>query len=198
MIYVRPLRWEIEEVLSEDVLAVTVAEVKESARMDSSETLLDATIEGYIKAVQNRIERWAGITLFKTTFRGYYDSFPVVMRIDKRPNMAVEKIEYIAPDGTLTELSPLIYQVQRFEKKSNIFNADGKCYPTEINWTVDSVQVVVTAGWEDADAIPEDIKSAIKMCVVKMLQGDCGDNDILTKGAIQLLKHYKDEMAWLE
>ena len=195
MIYVRPLRWEIEEVLSEDVLAVTVAEVKESARTDSSETLLDATIEGYIKAVQNRIERWAGITLFETQFRGYYDSFPVVMRIDKRPNIAVEKIEYIAPDGTLTELSPEIYQLQRFEKKSNIFNADGKCYPTEISWTVDSVQVVVTAGWEDADAIPEDIKSAIKMCVVKMFQGDCGDNDILTKGAIQLLKHYKDEIS---
>jgi uncharacterized phiE125 gp8 family phage protein len=196
--YMRPKRWDLILKTSLDSLVVTVAEVKASARMDASETLLDSTIERYIKAVQRKIERWAGITLLKTRFAGYYDEFPVVMVINKHPELTVEKIEYTDTNGLVKIVDPLIYQIQKMELHANIFENDGRAYPEVKTFTVDSVKITVLSGWLSASLVPEDIKSAIMMSVIKMLQGDCGDNEILTKGAIQLLKPYRNEMGWLE
>jgi uncharacterized phiE125 gp8 family phage protein len=194
----RPKRWELSAKIATDTLVVTVAEIKSSARMDASDTLLDTVIEGYIKAIQNKIERWAGLTLLKSRFIGYYDAFPVVMIINKHREISIEKIEYLDSDGILTTVDPLIYQLQKFDNYAKIFETETRSYPLPKCWTVDSVRVTAVAGWENKASVPDDIKSAISMSVIKMLQGDCGDNLALTKGAIELLRQYRNDYGWLE
>lgn len=194
-IYVIPKRWTVDEVVSEDVFAVTVDEVKESARMDKEDNLLDDTIERYILTAQKRIEKYCGLTLFRTRFIGWYDSFPIVMLVEKKPFKEVQKIEYEDSEGVKV-LDGSIYQVQKMEFMTNVFLRKGRNYPAIKAWSVDVVKLFVESGWDNAEDVPEDIKTAIVMSVVKMLQGDCGDNNILTKGAKDLLRSYRDELSW--
>jgi len=191
MIYVEPRKLELIEKVATDTLIVTVNEVKRSARIDEAETMLDAVIERNIKTVQSKVEKWAGLTLLKTRFRGFYDSFPVVMMLTKRPELIVEKIEYLDPTKTMKILNSEMYQVQKMEKESNVFPSENNCFPSTMMFTVDSVQITFVVGYASKNNVPDDIKDAIIDSVVNMIQGDCGEGTLLTKKAKALLRSYR-------
>jgi len=187
LVYVAPNRWEkVLQIATGNI--VTVNQVKIAARMDLLDTAMDSLIESYILSAQAAIEAYIGGTLLKTRFRGFYDGIPYVMRINKKPNLMVEQVKIfdVPVDSTL-------YEIQKRKNLTNIFLSKIS-FPDE----VDSVVVDITCGYESAALVPEQIKAAIIMCVVKMLTGDCGDNNIITKGAKDLLKLYRDETEWSE
>ena len=192
-IYLSPKRWEVTQTIATDELAVSVAEVKASARMDSGDSLLDAVIERNIKSVQRRIEAYTGMSIFKKEFCGYYDEFPPVMEVTKFPEVSFVKVEYEDENGVTKELDSDSLQLQKYETRSNVFPVDDYIYPSVLDFTVDSVRLFIHAGWASASVVPDDVKDAIIDSVVYMLTGDCDSKDILTKVAKDYLSIYRDE-----
>lgn len=191
MIYIEPRKIDFIEMVATDELVVSVNEVKRSARIDEAETMLDDVIERNIKTVQKKIEKWAGLTLLKTRFKGFYDSFPFIMMLTKRPELQVEKIEYLDPTGTMNILDSEKYQVQEMEKESNVFPTENNCFPSTMMFTVDSVQITFVVGYASKSDVPDDIKDAVIDSVVNMIQGDCGEGTLLTKKSKALLRSYR-------
>ena len=192
-IYLSPKRWEVTQTIATEKLAVSVAEVKASARMDSGDSLLDDVIERNIKSVQRRIEAYTGMSIFKKEFCGYYDEFPPVMEVTKFPEVSFIKVEYEDCDGVTQELDSDSLQIQKYDTRSNVFPVDGFTYPSVESFTVDSVRLHIYAGWASASVVPDDVKDAIIDSVVYMLTGDCDSKDILTKVAKDYLSLYRDE-----
>jgi len=192
-IYLRPKRWEVTRTIATEELAVSVAEVKASARMDASDSLLDDVIERNIKSVQRRIEQHTGMSIFKKEFCGYYDEFPPVMEVTKFPEVSFVKVEYEDCNGVTQELGTESLQMQKYDTVANVFPVDSFIYPDVEYFTVDSVRILVYAGWAVASDVPDDIKDAIIDSVVSMVTGLCASSNILTKLAMDYLKPYRDE-----
>ena len=192
-IYLSPKRWEVTQTIATDELAVSVAEVKASARMDSGDSLLDAVIERNIKSVQRRIEAYTGMSIFKKEFCGYYDEFPPVMEVTKFPEVSFVKVEYEDADGVTQELGTESLQLQKYDTRSNVFELDSFTYPSVESFTVDSVRLFIHAGWASASVVPDDVKDAIIDSVVNMLIGDCDSSNILTAVSKDYLSLYRDE-----
>ena len=197
MIYVAPTRIEIKTAPSG--LPVSVADVKQRARMDAGDTMLDVTILAYIKAVWSKVEEYTGLALLTTEFKAFYDSFPVVMSIQKAPNVVIQKIEYYDVSGALKTLDNAVYQIQKKMHLFNVFAKEFQCLPDVQNHSVDSVVVYFSAGWNGSSNIPDDIKEAIINAVVAMLTGGAGNecqNECSLPGISKsLLYKYRDLMS---
>lgn len=195
MIYVSPVR--IEVATAPTGLPVSVAQVKERARMDAGDTMMNATIEAYIKAVWKKVEAYTGLALLQTSFKAYYDSFPVVIAISKAPKIVVTKLEYIDINGILQTLDSSIYQIQLKKHDFNIFPKSEQKFPDVKRHTTDAVVVSFQAGW--STLIPDDIKEAILHAVVAMLGNgeskDCFSQCSLPAISKSLLYDYRDVLA---
>jgi len=194
-IYVEPVRY--EQTTTPTALVVSVAEVKACARLDSADTLLDSLIESYIKASTMRIEKYSGLTIRETNFKGYYDSFPAVMKIRKRPNTLITKIEYYSEDNVLTTLAGTEYMIQKEKYCSNIMASDDTDigFP-ETKYKVDAVIVYVTCGWTALN-IPEDVKESIKQLAVSMLT-NCDMSVAIPEISKSMVSPYKNHFVVME
>ena len=185
MLYVVPNRYEkLNQIATGNI--VTVDEVKAMARMDLESEFLDDTIEGFIKSAISRVEAYTGLILLRTRLRAWYDGLPMVMKLNKQPNLEVEGL-FVNGMGFGG------YEVQTMETFTNII-LEGRGEPDQ----ADSVYADILVGWESVSDIPQEIKTAIANMAVKMLTGDCGDNLILTKGAKDLLRPFRNEAQWME
>jgi len=197
MIYVNPTRIEITTAPSG--LPVTVLQVKERARMDVSDTLMDSTILAYINAVWSKVEEYTGLALLETKFRAFYDGFPVVVAIQKAPKIVVQKIDYLDVTGDIQTVDANIYQVQKSNHFFNIFPKDMQRFPHVEKHKTDAVMIDFQAGWSNANSIPDDIKEAILFAVVSMLTGgagkECFGECSLPALSKSLLYKYRDTMA---
>jgi len=196
-IYVKPVKTAISSGL--DFLPVTLTEVKTSARMDVTETLLDPTITSYIKAITSAVERYAGITIRQTDWIGYYDSFPTVMRLKKRPNFELigNKVEYYCED-IWNVLDEEDYEIQECKYYANIFSKT--CFPDVEEMTSPAVRINHRSGYANATVIPQEIKEAIIQGVVFLLQSpeSCGNSCALPLTSKLMLKDYKDKYSYME
>jgi hypothetical protein len=144
-----------------------------------------------------RIEKYSGITIRETSFKGFYDSFPVVMKIRKRPNIAVTKIEYYDEDNVLTTLTALEYMLQKEKYCTNIMASDDSEIGFPLTkYKTDGVIAYLTCGWKTAD-IPEDVKEAIKQLACSMLVS-CDMSIAIPAISKSLIDPYKNHFVTME
>lgn len=174
------------------LLAVTADQLRDVLRLDS-EDMTDEVAEDHIAAAQRLAEKYAGIVLFKTTFKLSLPFFPLRIELRKRPVRVVMSITRRV-DGADTEVPAEDYRLIQRNCYPFISLSDGACWPTDADLEDDAVSVIFDAGFSDgAEDIPVDIKSAITSIAVDAFEnpGDCFTEDVLPGAAKKILNTYR-------
>jgi uncharacterized phiE125 gp8 family phage protein len=179
---------------------VTLAEMRTHLGItQDSETGRDATITIRIQAARQWAEDFIRRPLITQTITGYDSDWPYDDRSGyfialKMPFSTVTSIKYYDTDGVQQTLAADQYQVDTVG--GCIVPAYGVSWPS-VRVQFNSIQVVYTAGYGAASAVPEAIKEAIRFIVGQWEQWqpsiEGGARPMTVPyAAEQLLRHYID------
>jgi len=89
-----------------------------------------------------------------------------VLRLPCEPVSSVESVKYYATTGTLTTLvAGTDYQTWLDHFPPLVAPAPSKTWPTVETGRLGAIQIEFTAGYADAASVPENVKSAVLLCV---------------------------------
>jgi SPP1 family predicted phage head-tail adaptor len=94
-------------------------------------------------------------------WRGFWD----VVRFPKAPLRTIDLIQYVDTSGATQTIDPALYQADTDAEPGRLRPAFGKVWPTPRWEQLASVKVTYTCGYGAASAVPDGIKTAIKMHV---------------------------------
>ena len=174
------------------LLAVTADQLREVLRLEC-EDMGDDVAQGHIAAGQRQAEDFAGIELFKTTFKLSLPVFPLRIELQKRPVLAVTSISRRVA-GVDIDVPADDYRLIQRNCYPYISLSDGACWPTDADLEDDAVSVTFDAGISDKEeGIPADIRSAIISIAVDAFEnpGDCSTEDVLPGAAKKILNTYR-------
>jgi uncharacterized phiE125 gp8 family phage protein len=173
-------------------LPVTVEELRQQLRL-GADTSQDTLLTRCIKSATNWAQNQTGRIFMPTTLVGYL------------PQLTGESIEII--NGPISAISSImIYEEETTETPTELdaefYELDNVWLTAQLNFLddfeapdcanrFDAVQIEYTAGFSDADAVPEDIKDAIIMKAARLFtHPDDGVNERYTISE-SLLNPYK-------
>ena len=145
---------------------LTLDEVKAHLRVTS--TAEDALIAGYFAAALAAIDGKSGFTgmaVIEQTWDWKIDSFPCdgkPLKFPLAPLKSVTSITYVGDDGSDVTLSTDIYSVDPDSLPGRINLKYGQVWPSA-RCQANAVTVRAVCGYENAAAVPEPIKSALKL-----------------------------------
>ncbi len=137
---------------------VTLAEAKLHLRVDHSEE--DALITAIISSAREEADHLTGRSICLSTWKLTLDTFPDVIELMTPPIASVTSVKYYDADGVQQTLSSAAYTVDMESHPGRIVPAYGYSWPT-IQDRINAVEVIYTAGWANADAVPPAIVSWI-------------------------------------
>lgn len=125
-------------------------------------------VEGLISTATRLVEDVTGLALRPQGYTWYLDDFPAdagTLVVPRPPLTAISKIEYLDLAGSLQTLNASLYVVDRFRAPGRIIPS-----PTSVGWpstqdTLNAVTVTLTAGYPEADGIPEPIIQGMQLLV---------------------------------
>lgn len=174
------------------VFAVTADRLRDVLRIDC-EDMGDDIALGHIASAQLQAEGFAGVTLFKTTFKLSLPFFPLRIELRKRPVLSVTSITRRV-DGVDIEVPNTDYRLIQRDCYPYVSLSDGACWPTDADLEDDAVSVTFDAGFSAIEEdIPVDIKSAITSIAVDAFEnpGDCLTEDELPGAAKKILNTHR-------
>lgn len=158
-------RWALSVSTAPTEWPVTVAEVRDNARIDIFDD--DVWIYNAIKAATELSETFLKRCFCTTTLRLNLDQFPWFEFVLPRPPLvSVTSIKYLDTNGTQQTLSASNYSVDVRSQPGRIvpvYNTDWPIYREFAN----SIEVIYVAGYGAASAVPNAIKQAIKFAVTE-------------------------------
>lgn len=144
-----------EQVSKPVALAVSMAEAKETLRIEMDDTALDATIAIWIKGITAHAEHETGGAFVNRPVRLALDSFHDALRLDRSPAFSVEAVRYMDVDGQMQTLDPTDYYVDKVTRPAYIVPARGKAWPATADH-VNAVVVEYTSGYgPDHTTVPD-------------------------------------------
>lgn len=145
---------------------VTVDEFKLHARIsvDSEE---NALLESYLKAARKFCETHTRRAFITQTWRLSLDCFPCVIHVPMPPLQSVSSIAYIDSAGDSQTLASSAYQVDTYTEPGRIREAYGYTWPATRTQS-NAVTVQFVAGYGAASAVPDTIKTAIKLVAASL------------------------------
>jgi len=143
---------------------LTLAEAKVHLREDLADAGNDALITAIITAATQDAEHLMGRAILPQTWQLTLDAFPSVIDLPRPTVTAVASVKYVdAATGTLTTLSPSLYQAcLASEIAASVVPAYGCSWPV-VRVQPESVQVTYTSGWATPADVPELVKAWIKL-----------------------------------
>lgn len=163
---------------------VALADMKTYLRVDGTDadTLLSSLIRAgreYCEAFQNR----AYIT---QTLELVLDEFPdMPLNLPRPPLQSVSSIRYVDQSGVETVWDPSNYLVDPISEPGRIAFAHGKSWPSVTLQPVNAVRIQFVAGYGAAAAVPESVKTAIKLFVAHRFENP--ETDIVPDAVHALL-----------
>lgn len=150
-------------------LAVTLVEAKAHLRVDTSDD--DTLITAMITAATEAAEQATGRAIMPQTWELTLDEFPAALELTRVPVDSITSVTYVDLDGTDQSLSALLYSLDNADDfgPAYVVPAYGTEWP-ETRDEINAVQVRYAAGYTDAAAVPESIKSWIKLQVGAMYE----------------------------
>lgn len=174
-------------------------------------------VEGMISAVTKRIESFIDQKLMTQVWSIFYDKFPTENADDQDAwwdgeqvghvnslSKSIRKLElpfgpctsvsfiktFDESDGTYT-MDGSLYSVDYIGPRPVIALKSGNSWPSTTLRPVNGIQVQATFGMS---SVPEDIKSAMKICVSRLYEnrGDAIENFVFPSTALLLLDPYKN------
>lgn len=142
-------------------LAVSLAAVRETLRMEADDTSLDLTLTRWVKAITLVCEHAIGRSLITQGRRLTLDAFPDAMRLDQPKTISVQSVKYYDVDNVLQTLDPADYYADMVTEPAYIVPAAGCAWP-ETYVRVNAVQVDYTCGYGATEAsVPANVQTYI-------------------------------------
>lgn len=164
---------------------ITLAEAKAQCSVDSSD--FDDLLNALIVAARSWAENYTRRSLITQTWSYFADCFPSneigfvpgperaaetysgfrrgPIYLPYPPFIAITTFKYVATDGTLTTLSSAYYQLEtNTGAEARIIPAYNCSWPAT-RLQMEAVQIVYTAGYGAASAVPQPIKQAMLLMI---------------------------------
>lgn len=149
---------------------VTAAQVKLQTKVDYSTE--DSLIAIYIQAARELVEKKMGIALLPQTIQEKYSAWPLAdrlnpyraIRLRRYPLRSVSSIAYLDEDGASQVLDSSAYTSAGTAYPPLVAPANGHEWPGVLE-QVGAITITYTAGYDDADSVPADIRQAILLIV---------------------------------
>lgn len=148
---------------------VTVDDFKSHSRIDADEE--DAsTITGYLKASRKLVETYLRRQLITATYRFSLDRFPCdCIELPLPPVQSVSALAYVDSDGTTQTWDSSNYRLDTYSEPARIEPAYNVSWPT-IRCVSNAVNVTFVCGYGAAGAVPDTIKTAIKITTAVLFE----------------------------
>ena len=148
---------------------VTTAEAKLHAKIDTAadDTLVDALITAATEMAEQRIGRAIMPQVWELTL----DAFPDAFELTRVPVTAVTALTYVDANGATQTLSNTLYSLDNADQfgSSYVVPVYNGAWP-DSRAQVNAVSLQYTAGYANAAAVPEPIKTWIKIMVSTMYE----------------------------
>ena len=149
-------------------LVVTLAELKEHMRLESSYTAEDTLITSYLKAATVHAEKYCNRFFLETTISSFYDDFPSdQFELKKGEVTEVTAITYKDTDSASQTWSSTKYDTDLHSVPARIQPTITESFP-DSDGSMNNVTVQYKVGWASASDVPEDIKTAIKLIAARL------------------------------
>lgn len=145
-------------------LPVSLAEAKLHLRIDAADE--DALVTALISAATQGAEQETGRAIMPQTWAVTLDAFPEAIELMRTPVQSVTSVKYFDEAGVQQTLPGSLYSLDNSEDAGFAYVVPA--YDTDWPDTrdqVNAVEVIYTAGYADAAAVPEIIKAWIKLRV---------------------------------
>lgn len=151
------------------LIPVTLAEAKLHCKVDVSDD--DALITSLISAATEAAEHATGRAILPQTFELTLDCFPDYFELTRQPVTAITSIIYQNTAGAPVTLSGAAYTLDASSESgpAKVTPAYGTAWP-QTRVDVAAVKLRYVAGYANAAAVPESIKSWIKLQIAAMYE----------------------------
>jgi uncharacterized phiE125 gp8 family phage protein len=140
---------------------ITLAEAKAHCRVDWSDD--DTIIGAYITAARKFCEHYANRVFITQTWRQNENVFSEPIMLAVNPVQSITSVKYYDTDDAQQTLSSSNYQVDIASDEARIYEGVSAGYPSISLDVINPIEIIMVSGYGLAAAVPEDIKSAIKI-----------------------------------
>lgn len=128
--------------------------------MPQVNTTDDGTLTRLLTVARRTVESYTRRCLLTQRWLYLLDDFPASIQLPRSPVQAVEKIDYIAWDGTLTTLDSAHYTVDLYSEPAWVVPAYQDVWP-QTRDVLNAVQITFRAGWTTVAEIPAELLLAL-------------------------------------
>jgi len=163
---------------------ITLDQVKEQLRLDTSDTSEDTYLTTLIEASRDCFESFTGRILIDTQFRTFFNLFRQSFELRKSKLESLDAFEY-SVDSTFIAVESSIYYATQESIYSRIIISEEDSIPTDKDDSFQSIRVDFTAGYGTSeDDIPSDIQMGLLQQVTDLYanRGDCSSCDCSNMG----------------
>lgn len=144
---------------SDEVL--TFADMQLHLSLDPEETEMKSLVEGLITAARVRCETYTRRRFITQQVRFLRDGFDC-LELPIGPIQSVDKVEYIAADGSWTEVPDTDYRLIQSEEPNTLVPSYGNTWPTPRDERA-NVRIDLTVGYgAEGSDVPADIMQSVK------------------------------------
>lgn len=140
---------------------VDLVEMKQHLRVDISDD--DALIMSLSQAAREWCEHFRRQSFVTQTWNLYADSFPVQFMLPLGPVQSVTGIYYTPDGGSETEVDASNYVTDLVGEPARVVLATAGTWPSDALIPVNGVRVQFVTGYGEGTAVPEAVRSAIKL-----------------------------------
>lgn len=142
---------------------VTLDTAKMQCRVEHN--LDDALINGYISAAREQAEHRTGRALITQTLEMVLDTFPdSEIELPLSPAISIVSVKYINTLGNEVTMATNAYALDNYGLRNWVLPASGTEWPDTFEMA-NAVKIEYTAGFGNASAVPQTVKSWILMAV---------------------------------
>ncbi len=144
---------------------ITTAEAKTHCRVTTSDD--DTYIDTLVEAATDHVEDVTGLQLVTATWTWTLDEFPEsdTLIAPVNPMATVASVKYLDSDGAQQTCDSSNYDTDFTSMPGRIVLAYNVQWPIIRGNEIDSVEVIFTAGYGAASAVPSHLRHAIKLIV---------------------------------
>ena len=169
---------------------VTLAEAKAHLKVDTGDD--DALLSSLIVAARARAEWHSGRALVTQGWTLWLDEWSQdgLIEIPLPPLQSVTSVTTYALNDEAHILDPLLYQVDAASAPALLALRDTVLPPTDLR-AINAVAIAFTAGYGDADAVPQPVKQAILQIVADLYAHRGDEAALVSPTAEALLAPYR-------
>ncbi|MBT8124855.1 MAG: hypothetical protein KJO81_08535 [Gammaproteobacteria bacterium] len=150
-------------------IPVSIHRARAHLRVDLADD--DVEIYNAIKDATKAAEEYTGRAFCDQVWTAYYDHFPEILCVLRRPIVSIDSVKYIDIDGNQQTVSSANYRTDLYHGR--IVPAYGTSWPNTRS-VINSVEVAYTAGYgtnqSPVGVIPNDIQHLILLMVADWME----------------------------